>query len=142
MYNFATRRQHSLFSIVTIAIKFLIEDKLIASSSHLSCYAGAISCDDKFAGAYASAVEREGHIQRETRANLPKSYAQCYDTMQRLARETAHDIMYLKQEVEKIRPLVIINNSPPTRGTARIPYDLNGGDTVLKSSLPNVQEHL
>lgn len=54
--------------------------------------------------------EREGHTQWETRANLPKSYAQCYDAMQRLAREAAHGIMYLEQEVEKIRRLVIINN--------------------------------
>lgn len=44
-------------------MKFSIEDKLIAFSSHLSYYAGAISCNDKFAGAYASTVERERHIQ-------------------------------------------------------------------------------
>lgn len=33
-----------------------------------------------------------------------------YNAMQRLARDAAHGIMYLEQEVEKIRRLVIINN--------------------------------
>lgn len=107
------------------AIKFSAWRRITTINCSLESFLPAIPGDDKFAGACAAVQlrEREGE-HNETRESTRPPPGVVRTMLRRDATNAPRGgprIMYLEQEVEKIRRLVIINNPPPTRGAARIP---------------------